>query len=40
MTVSLVQFAVLTTLATSFYAKMICINFDEVVHEVSYLRYA
>ena len=30
----------LTALATSFYAKMLCINFGEVLHDVSYLRYS
>ena len=24
----------------SFYAKMLCINFSEVLHDVSYLRYS
>ena len=29
-----------TALLTSFYAKMLCINFGEVLHDVSYLRYS
>ena len=29
----------LTALATSFYAKMLCIHLGEVLHDVSYLRY-
>ena len=31
---------VLTALATSFHAKMLCISFGEVLHNVSYLRYS
>ena len=31
---------VLTALPTSFYAKMLCIDFGEVLHDVSYLRYS
>ena len=30
----------LTALPTSFYAKMLCINFGEVLHDVSYLKYS
>ena len=37
-TVSIVQLVVLTALATSFYTKMSCIDFGEVLHDVSYLR--
>ena len=30
----------LTALATFFYTKMLCINFGEVLHDISYLRYS
>ena len=37
-TMSIAQLVVLTALPTSFYAKML--NFGEVLHNVSYLRYS
>ena len=30
----------LTALATPFYVKMLCIHFGELLHDISYLRYA
>ena len=30
----------LTALATSFYTKMLCINFGEVLYDVFYMRYS